>query len=78
MHSANNPTFLTKQNQINFKLSSEGFSIVENLPVLPYRRTVHLMIGWEMVAKWSRGVGERRYEKVVIIGLMGFGGFIWR
>ena len=30
-HSANNPYFLTKHNQINFKLNSVGLSIVKKL-----------------------------------------------
>jgi hypothetical protein len=50
MHNANNPTILTGHNQINFELNSVVFSIVENLPFLPDRRSVHLMTGGE----WSQ------------------------
>jgi hypothetical protein len=49
------PTFLTKHNQINFELNSVGFSIVKNLPVLPYRRSGYILTDWKIVAKWPEG-----------------------
>ncbi|RCV62844.1 hypothetical protein C5S53_17330 [Methanophagales archaeon] len=76
MHSANNLTFLTNKNKINFALNSVGFSIVENLPFLQYRRSVHLLTGRKMVVKWSKWVGEGRWGKIVMTCLIGFVGII--
>jgi hypothetical protein len=63
MHNENNPTFLTNHNQINSELNSAGFSIVENLPFLHYRRSVHLLSSRKMVVKWSTWGGEGEIRK---------------
>jgi hypothetical protein len=63
MHNGNNPTFLTNRKQKNVELNSAVFSIVKNLPFLPYRRSVDLLTDRERVAKWPEGAEWRDKKK---------------